>query len=249
MPQKKTDIISQLRTEIHRMEGFKPAKHPCPAVALGTISEAFPTGSFPLGAVHEFLSAHTEDLAAVNGFIAGLLSHFITNPGAIIWISADRTLFPPALKTYGIQPDRIIFVDASKEKDVLPLVHEALKYSAISAVVGETNNLDFTTSRRLQLAVEQSQVTAFVIRNQVRKLNTTACVLRWRISSLPSEADEGLPGIGFQKWRVELLRMRNGKTGVWDVQWIDGKFASVQEASSMDKPSVDESVNKRRKVG
>lgn len=249
MLQKRTNIIAQLRTDIHRLEGFKPAKNPCTNMALGPIQEAFPKNTFPLGAVHEFLSAQTEDLAAANCFIAGLLSHIVANHGTILWISADGSLFPPALKSYGIRSDRVIFVDARKEQDVMPLLHEALKCSAIAAVVAESSNLDFTTSRRLQLAVEQSHVTGFVIRNHVRKLNTTACISRWRISSLPSGSDEGLPGIGFPRWRVELLRMRNGKTGIWDVQWVNGKFMSVQEALGSSKSSLDRSVNKRRKVG
>ena len=48
---------------------------------------------------HEFLSASTEDIASTNGFIAVLLSKLMQFDGAAIWISASRTLFPPALKS------------------------------------------------------------------------------------------------------------------------------------------------------
>lgn len=249
MPQTKADIISQLQTDIHRLEGFKPANNPAVDLALGCIQNAFPKGSFPLGAVHEFISTEKEDMAAVQGFIAGLISRVMANHGPTIWISANRSLFPPALAHYGLQPERLIFVDIQNERDVTPVLYEALKCSAVSAVVAEARNLDFTTSRRLQLAVEQSQATGFVIRNVIQKLNPTACVSRWKISSLPSDSYEGMPGIGFPKWRIELLRMRNGKTGVWNVQWIDGKFASIEEASVNNTDFVDQSADNQRKAG
>jgi len=104
----------------------------------------------------------------------------------------------------------------------------------LTAVVGEMKEISFTASRRLQLAVEQSQVTGFILRNNFRNLNTTACVSRWKITSLPSEAVDDLPGIGFPKWRVELLRIRNGRSGVWDVQWMNGRFHQTPDIKYME---------------
>ena len=150
------------------------------------------------------------------------------NSGAVLWISTKRKIFPPALKNFGIDPARFIFIDLKKEKDILWAMEEALKCGALTAVVGEIQGIDFTSSRRLQLAVEESQVTGFIIRTNVSKLSTTACVSRWMISSTPSEPVEDLPGIGFPSWRVELMRMRNGRPGVWNVHWINGKFVQAQ---------------------
>jgi len=189
---------------------------------LGPLQAAFPSGSFPLGAVHEFFSGKKEDQAASTGFIAGLLSALIGDHGTLLWISSSRTLFPPALIHHGIDPDRCIFIDLRKEKDVVWAMEEALKCNALSGVVGEMQELDFTSSRRLQLAVEQSQVTGFILRNNPRGMNTTACFSRWKISQLTSQRMDDLPGLGFPSWRVELLRIRNGKPGVWDIQSRNG---------------------------
>jgi protein ImuA len=87
--------------------------------------------------------------------------------------------------------------------------------------------ISFTASRRLQLAVEQSKVTGFILRNNAARLGTTACVSRWKVSSLPSKAIDGLPGIGFPQWRVELLRVRNGQPGVWHLQWRKKCFVHI----------------------
>jgi protein ImuA len=43
------------------------------------------------------------------------------------------------------------------------------------------------------------------------------------IKALPSENDS-TPGIGFPKWQVDLMKVRNGKPGSWQVGWCDGKF-------------------------
>ena len=94
---------------------------------------------------------------------------------------------------------------------------------AVKVVVGEIKNLAFITSRKLQLAVEESQCTAFIIRKS-DKQNVTACISRWRVSTLPGESMEDLPGLGYPTWKIELLKIRNGKPGVWHVRWNNGKF-------------------------
>lgn len=231
---KRADTIEKLQTDILRLEGFKPSNSAAADGGLGPIKFAFPNASFPLGAVHEFLSGPAENASATSGFIAGLLSSLMGSSGTTMWISSSRTLFPPALKNFGIQPDRFIFIDVKKEKEVMWAMEEALKCGSLTTVVGEMREISFTASRRLQLAVEQSQVTGFILRGNSLKPNTTACVSRWRITPLPSVpiapdsyrdgTMEDLPGIGFPKWKVELLRIRNGKAGAWDIQWIDGRF-------------------------
>jgi protein ImuA len=229
MKAERADIVEKLQREILRLQGNKPAHNAAVDMGLGPIRQAFPEGSFPLGAIHEFLSAGAEDAAATSGFLAGLLSPIMGNSGTSLWISSARTLFPPALKNFGLEPDRIIFIDLEKERDVLWAMDEALKCGALSAVIGEVQEISFTSSRRLQLAVEQSKVTGFVLRHNPRKMNTTACVTRWKITSIPSESvdlglEDELPGIGFPQWRVELLRIRNGRPGIWDIKWINGRF-------------------------
>ncbi len=232
-PIKKADRIAELQMDILRLEGFNSSSNAILDVGLEPLKDAFPNGSFPLGAVHEFLSARAEDSASTGGFISGLLASLMGNGGTVLWISSSRTLFPPALKNFGLEPDRFIFIDLQKEKEVMWAMEEALKCEALSAVVGEIREIDFTASRRLQLAVEQSRVTGFILRNKYRNLNTTACVSRWKITPLSSESVDELPGIGFPKWKVELVRMRNGKSGVWDIQWVEGRFLPVYKFPSV----------------
>ncbi|HEY9008815.1 MAG TPA: Error-prone repair protein ImuA [Ohtaekwangia sp.] len=241
-PLKGADIIAELQADILRLQGFNSVASSALDIDWGPIKNAFPNASFPLGAVHEFLASGNEGLAATDGFITGILSSLMQSKGTVLWISASRKIFPPALKNFGVEPDRFVFIGLSKEKDVLWAMDEALKCGAVSAVIGELREISFNDSRRLQLAVEQSQVTGFVIRNNYKSINTTACVSRWKITSLPSETVDDLPGIGFPKWQVELLRMRNGKPGVWHMQWVNGKLIPVYTSLSI-------WTNPQKKVG
>lgn len=189
---------------------------------LWEVEKAFPDQTFPLGAIHEFNSYAKEDAAATNGFMTGLISKLV-NSGTTIWVSNKRTIYPPALTVFGLSPERIIFVDLWKQKEVLWAIEEALKCTSVSAVVGELNELSFIESRRLQLAVEQSNVTGFIHRYISKAENVTACVSKWKIKPIVSNAD-GIPGTGFPRWNVQLLKVRNGKPGSWQIEWSAGKF-------------------------
>lgn len=227
--------VELLKKELLRLQGLRGQSNAVLDQRLGPIAAAFPNGSFPLGAIHEFVSAAPETSAVTSGFMFGVLSTLMTEQKLCMWISHQRRVFPPSLTWFGIAPERIIFLDVSKEQDVLWAVDEALKCKGLSAVVGEVKDLDFTASRRLQLAVEQSMTTGFILRNNLKKLNTTACVSRWKLSSLASEAFEDLPGIGLPKWHVELLRIRNGRPGSWNVQWRNGAFESEFKHNESEK--------------
>ena len=106
-------------------------------------------------------------------------------------------------------------------------MEEALKCEGLAAVIGETSELSFTASRRLQLAVEQSRVTGFVLRVQPRNPGITASVTRWKISPISSVLPDSMPGVGFPRWNVELLKVRNGKPGAWQLEWKGGRFRHV----------------------
>ncbi len=230
----KADIITQLKKDILSFQGFRSALNNSDLNAkLGRIKNAFPGSSFPLGAMHEFISNNAEDAAVTAGFVAGILGSLMQKSGAAIWIGSSKTIFLPALKSFGIAPDKIIFIDLQKEKQILWAMEEALKCEGLAGVVAQLKELDFATSRRLQLAVEKSQVTGFILRHNPKSINTTACISRWKISSLPSEVIDGMPGVGFPRWNVELLRVRNGKPANWQIELIKGRFRHIYKTPAI----------------
>jgi protein ImuA len=236
MTAQKEDIISKLRQDILQWEGFRP---PLPGMAgsfgLGPVETAFPNGVFPTGAIHEFISLCPEDTAACGGFISGLVKTLLQHGGTCLWISWSRRIYPPGLKLFGVDPDHVVFVDVPLLKDVLWVAEEALKCEGVAAVICEVNQMSFMESRRLQLAVEQSHVTGFILHKGARKVGTTACVARWKIQQVPSELRAGMPGVGFPRWRVELLKVRNGNPGCWTIEWSRRRFNPILPQKAAEK--------------
>ncbi|MBS1599500.1 MAG: Error-prone repair protein ImuA [Bacteroidetes bacterium] len=227
MLESKKDIIARLQREILPLQGLKhmPGSDDL-QFDLGPISTAFPNGVFPLGAMHEFISKTPEDSAATNGFIAALTGWLMRSNGAVLWVGSSRRLFPPALKFFGITPDQIVFIEERKEKNILWAIEEALKCEGLAAVIGEIPEINFTASRRLQLAVEQSRVTGFIHRQNPRTLHANACVSRWFVTPLPSMIND-VSGVGFPCWHIELAKIRNGKPAAWQMKWVDNKLQTI----------------------
>jgi protein ImuA len=223
------DIIVQLQREILSLQGLRKTKSFSDAdLGLGIINEAFPNKNFPLAAVHEFICIDNEHASATSGFISCIVSSLMHDRGTAVWIGREQKIFPPALKSFGILPDKIIFINTKNQQEILWCMEEALKCEGLAAVVCEIKEISFTESRRLQLTVEKSRVTGFILRDQPRNIGVNACVSRWKISSIQSEATD-LPGIGFPRWNIELLKIRNGKPGSWQAEWSNGKLQIIDE--------------------
>lgn len=224
----KKDLVDKLRKDILLWQGYKaqPAGKP-ESIGLGQIEQAFPNNVFPKSAIHEFIAVVPEHSAASDGFIGGLLSVLMKDGAGCIWISTARKLFPLSLSAFNVQPERIIFMDAANERDALWIMEEALKCEGLAAVVAEINNLSLIESRRLQLAVEQSGVTGFILRKDAGKKASTIATARWQISPVPSNTEEDLPGVGYPRWKVDLLKVRNGSPGQWVMEWAGDEFMEV----------------------
>ncbi|GHE42730.1 ImuA family protein [Sphingobacterium griseoflavum] len=228
----KQKTIQDLQRQILAWQGYKETGQPSLSLGLGDLEKVFPGKVFPRGAMHEFMTFCPEDKAASTGFIASLLSKLMRKGGTALWISGSPELFPPSLQTFGLEPDRMVFVCIKKEKDRLWALEEALKCDALCVVVAEINDVDFVQSRRLQLVVEESKVTGLLLRTAPRVQMTTACTVRWHIRALPSVTEGGLPGVGFPAWDVMLLKVRNGNPSHWQIAWQNNAFVLQQQKHS-----------------
>jgi protein ImuA len=109
---------------------------------------------------------------------------------------------------------------------VLACFEEGLRHGVLGAAVAEVAGLSMTASRRLQLAAEGSGVIGIAIRRWRRQPEAaafgqpTAAVTRWRVSALPS-TPLPVPGIGRNRWRLELIRCRAGESAAFEVEACD----------------------------
>lgn len=156
-----------------------------------------------------------------------LLAKLNTHQGIYVWIGKQRQLFPPGLNYFGIPAHQIIFINLVKPKDILWATEEALKCQSLSGVISELEAITFAQSQRLQLTVEKSKVTGFILRTQTGPIHATACAARWQISPNTSLNPAQLPGVGLVNWRVDLLKVRNGSTASFNISWHNGLFQTI----------------------
>jgi protein ImuA len=225
----KRELAKKLQAKINMMQGLgQPSGQPADG-RLQPFAMAFPGRVFPTGAIHEFISYEPADAASTSGFISSLAGNLMNDGGLCLWVGSEKRVFASGLKHFGLEPDRIVFIDAPRQKELLWIIEEALKCEALAVVIGEIKELGFTESRRLQLAVERSGVTGFIHRYQPYSENAVACTARWKITPLPGVANDGLPGVGHSCWDVQLLKVRNGRPDSWQAGWSEGQYNLLGE--------------------
>ncbi|CAO3413217.1 ImuA family protein [Azospirillum doebereinerae] len=219
----RTAVLAGLRARIRRIEGVGGEGARVLPLGVAAIDAALPDGGLPLGCLHALTG---EGSGAGTAFAAALLAKLATARAPVLWILRGRDLHAAGLAAYGLTPDRLIAVRAERRGDALWAMEEALRCSALSAVLGEVDRVDLTGSRRLQLAAESTGVTGFLLRTEEggsggRRSGGEAAsvaVTRWRVAPAPGQSGEE-PGVGAPRWRVELERCRGGRPGAWILDW------------------------------
>ena len=243
-----------LRARIRRIEaGGRPARGVLP-FGLEALDRALPRGGLALGALHEVAGgAGATCGAAAALFAAGVAAR---RPGPVLWCVSEPDLFAPALSQAGLDPDRVIVLEAGDEASGLACVEEGLRHGGLGSVVAEVARLPLTTSRRLQLAAEASGTLGLAVRRWRRPGEAvglghpTAAATRWRVTALPS-ALAPVPGLGRARWRVELVRCRGGGAADLVVEscWGGQPFMTLvtdpDYESSTNVHSVEEPTKKR----
>lgn len=216
-----------------------------PVLPLGVeaIDRHLPWGGVPCGCLHEVIDR--ADGASL-GFAGALLARFAAR-GPVLWLTARDDLYPAGLERLGSPgwTRGLLVVETRRTADTLWAMEESLRAPGLAGVLAETSKLTLKESRRLQLAAETRAATGLILRRlpdgpaakdmAAEALPASAAVTRWRASALPSRpAPVGggeFNGIGFSRWRVELLRCRGGKPRHWTMERNDetGAFTVVAE--------------------
>jgi protein ImuA len=231
--------LERLRAELARLDRSAPDAGGVRPLGLAGIDRALPGGGLPRGRLHEL---HGEPRhAAALGFAVALLGRLLADGGHAVWIGPRHELFGPGLAELGLAPERLLVVRARARAARLWALEEALHSPGLVVALAEIDRLSLIQSRRLQLAAETKGVSALLLRPLAVGASPSVALTRWRITALGSEA----PGraLGPPRWRVELVRCRGGRTGVWQVEWRPGGWHEVADplplaADAVDRPAA-----------
>lgn len=217
----------RLRTTIERIEGRSARAKKVLPFGIPEVDARLPGGGLAMGALHEVAGGGN---GAIDGAAAALFSAGVAarTKGKVLWCITRSDLFAPACAQAGLEPDRVIYVEAGDDKAVLSCMEEGLRHGGLGAVIGEVARLNMTASRRLQLAAEGTGAIGIALRRWRRPADAsdfgqpTAAMTRWRVSVLPS-TPLPVPGVGRHRWLVELIRARAGESADFELGSCDDK--------------------------
>jgi len=261
-PVSKPTSLEQLKAQIQQLEGFggtlTGTNQQTLAFGVDAIDGHLPGGGLARGALHEVFASDAGIATAFCALLAGRLAKDTENH-AILWCERPwaldaGALYGPALLQFGIDPARVVLVRTRRDADALWAMEEGLHCGRLAAVVGEITNMSLTDSRRLQLAAEETGVTALMLRPKTDRPAPSAAATRWRLDAVKHAAKQAGPALGqandneamFQtssglntaRWHAELFRCRGGTSADWMMEWNDetGNFSVAAEIC--DRPPV-----------
>ena len=226
--------LEDLRAQVRALEQADRKSVGVLPFRVAALDAALPGGGLALGALHEVAGGGDDAVggAAAALFAAGIVARL---PGQVLWCITRPDLFAPALSQAGLDPDRVIYLEAGDEKSLMACFEEGLRHGGLAGVVCETSRLTMTASRRLQLAAEASGVMGLAVRRWRRAAEAAdfgqpTAATRWRVSAEPS-APLPVPGVGRARWRIELMRCRGADAADFIVDACDetGRLALPAE--------------------
>ena len=229
-------VLDDLKAKIERIEGrtkrFVAAGEPQPApwtLGLDNLDSALPRqadgqAALPYDACHDFTPLTRTDVPQVAGFIFALLQRLPQaqrrRSGPIVWCQTAFNareygrVYAPGLLGSSLSPQDFIFVNVPKERDLALVLEECVRVPQLAAVVGEGPAPDFTASRRLTLAAQESHVPCLIL-NTGGEIRASAAATRWRIAPIAGPPDPLDPeGPGLAAWSITLARARGGNAAL-----------------------------------
>lgn len=218
----RTEALADLRRFLARMEGFRPDARVL-SFGLPALDRFLPQAGLAFGALHEVAPATGDDMPAAFGFLLALLARLPPEGPLILVLPAQGSALggPPhghGLNGLGIDPARLLLVEAQGDRQGLWAIEEALRSGVPLAVAGATGKgLTLKASQRLQLAAEASGAFLALLRPP-GAWGANAAATRWIVRAAAAARDRfGL--LSGWRWQVSLARNRNGRPGEWLVEY------------------------------
>ena len=246
--------VAALRDRIAKIErrGGR-SKRPTLPIGVAEIEAHLPDAGLACGTLHEVFAQHNGDRPGALGFAFSVMASALAQRhGHAFFIASYRALrdfgrpFANGLRQLGVDPARLVMVEARSAKDALWALEEVLRSStqpafALGAIDGD---VDLTASRRLNLAAEAHATPLMVVRSA--KTGTNAAATRWVSSALPAARDYA-GAFAHPRWRMTLERCRNGRPGCWPIEWTHDTYRfrlaeGVADSAACSEPSLRSAV-------
>src|SRR3954471_8485690 len=231
--------LGALRAEGRALESSGAARGEILPFGIHAVDSRLAGGGLAAAALHEAAGDRPSlaDDAAATLFVAAVAAH---RAGPVLWALVRRDLFAPGLALAGLAPDRVLYAECGSNEDVLAVMEEGLRHGGLAIVVGEVSRVAMASTRRLQLAAEESGTTALMLKRRHRSNEDplgapSAAATRWRIACAPS-TELPVAGIGRPRWTVTLARQRGGEPHQWTMEGPDEHGRLALPAEPLHRP-------------
>ncbi|WP_354004950.1 translesion DNA synthesis-associated protein ImuA [Ramlibacter albus] len=145
-----------------------------------------PGGGWPVGSMVELLQ--DEPARNVWQLVAPALSELAQQqPGPVVLVGSPFEPFAPSLQSRGLDPSRLLRIEADKPKPRLWAAEQALRCADVCAVLAWLPQCKSAELRRLQLVAAEHKQLLFVMRPVRARQESSPAKLRLQI-----EPDQGL---------------------------------------------------------
>jgi cell division inhibitor SulA/protein ImuA len=172
------------------------------------LDAALPDGGWPLGTLIELLLP-SSGVGELQLLLPALRAVAGAEPGGgerwLLWVAPPHAPYPPALAQAGLEPSRMLLVDAPATPDRLWAIEQALHSRSCGAVLAWLDDVDDRWLRRLKLAAEPGRSLAVLFRPRARAAQASPAALRLALEPGPDGLD------------VEVVKGRGGPRRVTNV--------------------------------
>lgn len=231
-----TAILDSLSRQIQTMERANRSSYrKTGAISSGckALDSRLPRGGYEPGTIVEFL----ESSPGGGGWYLALAAAREAVGESKYWVVVDRrrSFFPPAAQAMGLPLDRLIVLQPTTAADEAWAIDQALRCSAIGAVVAEIEHVSELQARRCQLAAEQGQTLGLWLRPTSIQKHPSWAEIQWLLEPIGSARHSEIvlnttvsnPAVRRSDLRCQRmiglrsLRMRGGQSGLCWLLTID----------------------------
>lgn len=246
-------LLQELRAQLAKSS---PTRHSQESVSTGLplLDKHLPGNGLPSASVVEWVAdgpgLRTTSLALKCG------AALMRKPGALAVVDPYQDFHASALKPTGISLSRLLLIRPSAQpsessesvaltggmltsadrSNTLWTLEQVSRCSGVRLVICWIDRLSSTVQRRLQLAVERSGVTVFLIRPATALNQPSWADLRFHLQSCP-EADR--PEVGHSEVRLKLVKTRHSIVSNTHLRldW-NHETGDVREISELARPGA-----------
>lgn len=230
------DTLARLSREVRHIETSSRNTSRKQAISTGckVLDAQLPSNGYVPGSVVEYLRSTSACGASYLAFAAAASAMRATG-GFLVIVDALHNVYPPALACHGIELEKVVFVRPHSHTDALWAIDQALRTPAVASVITEMERIDDRSARRLQLAAEEGNGLALLLRSAVARKQPSWAEIQWLVRSMASAKATACSANPYSRSKsgnrqllVQLARVRGGKAGKTTRLEIDSASGQIR---------------------